>query len=264
MTQPQIAATPYLVVLTAGTSYGRRIELAKDRVLVGRAESCDVRFDSMDVSRTHAALRRSGDAVFIEDLGSSQGTFVNDARVTAPRQLRPGDVITLATVRLRYDLGTRGRDDTTVGTYAIGSQNAGVINNVARDQYNRQVQYVIEQRDGFLHAIAATRTRARWLVGVGFLIFLAGFGLFAAGVLSFIADTAAAVESGDPGPPDDIFGSDLGGLPSGLVGWAIAAVGMVLLIVGIVLHVVATARRKRIDREIPMPRPGPWPGEWDR
>ena len=54
------------------------------------------------------------------------------------------------------------------------------------------------------------------------------------------------------------FGPDIGGLPSALFGWALAALGMLLLVVGIVLHIVATSRRRRVDRELPVPPP--WPG----
>jgi hypothetical protein len=88
------------------------------------------------------------------------------------------------------------------------------------------------------------------------LLFVAGFGLFAAGVLGFLD----AVGSGSINPSTNPFGSDIGGVPSGLIGWAMAALGMLLVIVGIVLHVVATSRRRRVDREYPLaPPPGQVP-----
>jgi len=49
----------------------------------------------------------------------------------------------------------------------------------------------------------------------------------------------------------DQFGPSIGGVPSGLIGWAMAALGMLLIVAGTVLHVVATSRRKRADRELP-------------
>jgi len=47
--------------------------------------------------------------------------------------------------------------------YSIGQQDAQVISNVGRDQYDAHVQQVIQQRDSFLRDIAATKTKARWL-----------------------------------------------------------------------------------------------------
>src|SRR5664279_4942027 len=69
--------------------------------------------------------------------------------------------------------------------YNINRQDAGVINNVGRNQHNSYVQQVHE-RESFLRAIAATRTKARWLVWTGLALFVVGFGLFAAGVLGFL------------------------------------------------------------------------------
>jgi len=81
MTQPQTTDTPHFVVLTPGSDQGRRIDLTKDDVVVGRAATCDVRLDDPHVSRTHAALQRRGGAVYVQDLGSSAGTFVNEGTV---------------------------------------------------------------------------------------------------------------------------------------------------------------------------------------
>lgn len=147
-------------------------------------------------------------------------------------------------------------DDNTAGVssseYNINGQSGGVINNVGRDQYNRYVQ----QRDNFLREIAATKTKARWLVWTGFVAFVVGFGIFAAGVLGFMKQAGSAVQTG--GGVTSPFGPDIGGVPSALLGWALGALGMLLLVVGIVLHIVATSRRRRVDRELPVPPP--WPG----
>jgi FHA domain len=238
VTQPQITGTPYLVVLTPGSTQGRRFDLTAASLLVGRASSCDVCLDAMDVSRIHAALRREGNDVVIEDVASSGGTFVNDEPVLQPRKLRIGDVVALASVRMRYDVAA--------------SQHGDI------EQYNDYVQSVLEQRENLLRDIASTRTKARWLVWLGLLGFVVGFGLFAAVVVGFIAQMVNSFVSEAASRPEDVFGRDIAGVPAGLVGWIVAAVGVLLLIIGIVLHGVADSRRKRIDRDLPMPRP--WPG----
>jgi pSer/pThr/pTyr-binding forkhead associated (FHA) protein len=67
---------------------------------IGR-EGCDISLGDPDVSRRHAAIRLEGDAVTIEDLGSTNGTFVNGERIGAPRQLRDGDEVQIGVTVLR-------------------------------------------------------------------------------------------------------------------------------------------------------------------
>jgi len=69
---------------------GRIIELANGENLVGRSVECTVRLDSTDVSRRHARILVNNDAVTIEDLGSTNGTFVNGKRVTGTTPLIDG------------------------------------------------------------------------------------------------------------------------------------------------------------------------------
>jgi pSer/pThr/pTyr-binding forkhead associated (FHA) protein len=63
---------------------------------VGRAEICDVGlFGDPGVESLHAPLLRRGDGYVIEDVGTAEGTFVNELRVTEPTPLRDGDAIRL-------------------------------------------------------------------------------------------------------------------------------------------------------------------------
>lgn len=64
----------------------------RDGAVVGRS-GCDFNLDDAQVSRRHAAIRVRGHDVAIEDLGSTNGTFVNDQRITGARALRDGDVV---------------------------------------------------------------------------------------------------------------------------------------------------------------------------
>lgn len=141
--------------------------------------------------------------------------------------------------------------------YDIGQQQAQMINNVGRDQYNAQVQQVIQERNSFMREIASTKTKARWLVWLGLLLFVAGFALFAAADLNLLKQISSDFGSNSTAPPADPFGRPILGLPSGLFGWAIAAVGSLMLIIGIVLHIVATSRRKQVELRYPLPMP--WP-----
>lgn len=258
---PTIGSVPQLVVLAPDKERGRRIELSRDQLLVGRGDGCDVRFDDPFVSRTHARLQRHGQAVYVEDLGSSAGTFVNGVAASGSRELRHGDIVRFADVELRFAATEDRAAETRMapsGTpspvspvnYDIGYQRDGVFHNVGRDQY----QYIMQQRESFLRHVAATKTKARWLIWLGFAFTAVGFAMFASGVLGFLSSISDAVQSGtEPSQTVTPFGGDVGGFPSGLVGWVLAAVGSFMIIIGIVLHVVAASRRKRVDREYPVP-----------
>src|SRR5690606_1374819 len=62
-------------------------------VLVGRSSQAGMRLTGQGVSRLHARFFRDGDATFVEDLGSTNGTLVNGVRLTGPTALRDGDKI---------------------------------------------------------------------------------------------------------------------------------------------------------------------------
>jgi len=273
-------SAPHLVVLAPESDRGRQIPLTKDYLVVGRERTCDVRFDDPCVSRAHAALRRRGNAVYVEDLGSSAGTFVNGESAVPARELRAGDVLAFANVEARLEPGGSGGDQTMAmaagpaGAAAgpagpagpragagmvhhVGQQDAEYIHYDER-QYNWHVQTVNQQRENFLREVAATKTKARWLAWTGFALFVVGFGIFAATDLSLLKSISDSFQSGDSAPPANPFGREVGGVPLGLAGWALAALGMLLFVVGIVLHVVATSRRKQAYREYPVLPP--WPG----
>lgn len=71
------------------------------RMMVGRAEDCDVRLDSKYVSRHHAILVNKPGSVAIEDLRSSNGIFVNTKKVDHS-ELRPGDTVAIGNFWLRF------------------------------------------------------------------------------------------------------------------------------------------------------------------
>jgi pSer/pThr/pTyr-binding forkhead associated (FHA) protein len=95
----------------------RDVELRGDRVLLGRLDHCDVVLTGHGVSREHAELTRAGGTWTVRDLGSSNGTFVNDARVESQR-LCAGDVIGIGpeiTATLLDDAPRPGVEDSAGG-----------------------------------------------------------------------------------------------------------------------------------------------------
>jgi pSer/pThr/pTyr-binding forkhead associated (FHA) protein len=67
---------------------------------VGRAPECDLRVDDTYASQQHARVFSRNGAWYVEDLGSTNGTFVNEQRLAAPAQLTPGDKIRIGTTVL--------------------------------------------------------------------------------------------------------------------------------------------------------------------
>lgn len=71
--------------------------------IVGRDPQCDVWLDASGVSRRHARLHvtSANDAVLVEDLGSKNGTLVQNEAITKPTELTDGDVIQIGSVELK-------------------------------------------------------------------------------------------------------------------------------------------------------------------
>jgi two-component system cell cycle response regulator len=83
------------ILVLSGSRVGTLFHLERAETVIGRSQRADVNIDDDGVSRTHARLRIDGDAVWIEDLGSRNGTFVNGIRVRTPMKLADGDKLQL-------------------------------------------------------------------------------------------------------------------------------------------------------------------------
>jgi diguanylate cyclase (GGDEF)-like protein len=85
-------AKPCLTVLT-GTNSGKLFKLGQGQAVIGRAPIAEVRIEDDGISRAHARVRADGKQVWVEDMGSRNGTFVNGTRLAAPHELSEGDKI---------------------------------------------------------------------------------------------------------------------------------------------------------------------------
>jgi pSer/pThr/pTyr-binding forkhead associated (FHA) protein len=79
-----------LRVVEPADARGRSYELA-DELTLGRAGGCQVTIDDTYVSQLHARLFRREGQFYVEDLGSTNGTYLNRRKVTAPIAIRKGD-----------------------------------------------------------------------------------------------------------------------------------------------------------------------------
>jgi pSer/pThr/pTyr-binding forkhead associated (FHA) protein len=79
----------------------RQVNIKGQFSAIGRDPECEVHIDSLGVSRRHASIHWTGDRFVLTDLGSFNGTFVNDERI-ASHALKNGDAITMGDCRLRF------------------------------------------------------------------------------------------------------------------------------------------------------------------
>ncbi|WP_407411786.1 FHA domain-containing protein [Acinetobacter sp.] len=77
---------------------GQEISIDRD-MLVGRHQAADIVLQSSEISRKHAAFLRVEDALWLQDLASSNGTFVNDTRITEQVLLKDGDIVQFASLK---------------------------------------------------------------------------------------------------------------------------------------------------------------------
>jgi predicted component of type VI protein secretion system len=96
----------FQLVLQTGPQPGRVYELQKEEIYIGREVNNDVVINDAEISRKHARLALRSGGYVLEDLGSTNGTFVNGERLMGPHMLRPGETIMLGeNVSLVFERG---------------------------------------------------------------------------------------------------------------------------------------------------------------
>lgn len=91
-------------VMRSGPTPGVTFPLEGEQLTIGRDSTNGVAINDAEVSRKHARLMFQGGKYVIEDLGSTNGTFVNGQRLAGPAVLKPGDVVSLGEqIVLMYD-----------------------------------------------------------------------------------------------------------------------------------------------------------------
>jgi predicted component of type VI protein secretion system len=109
----------FRLVVRRGPQPNQQYELTRDTITIGRDITNDIVINDAEVSRHHARLVRTAAGFTIEDLRSTNGTFVNRQRITAPYQLSNGDLLGLGeTVTLVYEVVGAGAAQTLVGPAA--------------------------------------------------------------------------------------------------------------------------------------------------
>jgi two-component system, cell cycle response regulator len=90
------------LIVYSGSEAGKRFVLDAPRLSIGRLADTAIFIDTPSVSRRHAEIEMRGELVILRDLGSSNGTHVNETKITGPVPLKHGDMIRLGKVILKF------------------------------------------------------------------------------------------------------------------------------------------------------------------
>lgn len=102
--EPSDALPPRFLVCLTGPEIARPVPLDRAEVVLGRTPECELMLQAAGVSRRHCVVKRRGEQAILEDLGSTNGTLLNEQRLR-PREARPlrsGDLIRVGEAALKY------------------------------------------------------------------------------------------------------------------------------------------------------------------
>src|SRR5215213_3710817 len=91
------------LIIQSGKLAGKQLAVPMKEVLIGRDEGCYIRMGSPEISRQHCSLRSTSEGILVEDLGSSNGTHVNDVRISGPTILKSGDLLRVGPAIFQVD-----------------------------------------------------------------------------------------------------------------------------------------------------------------
>jgi hypothetical protein len=246
--------------VVSGSASGLQIPIPPEGLVVGReADALGGLEDDPSLSRRHARfiLTESG-RVFVEDLRSTNGTYVNGVRIADPVLLDEGDTIRVGDTYLRFgEMRREPRDDTLSGVAARGGVvvgesvhaedgSIGVIGSVDGDvDLSRRYNYDASGLGLLLRA----RGAARFVVVLGLLISFVGFCLFGYPIVRGIVNAASGAAAADKAsqecdklPPDQQFdcqfeaSSSAGGDFPSFTPWL--PLGIALLLLGMVISTI--------------------------
>ena len=91
---------PTHVAIVDGANAGEKASLDEAPLLIGRGSDAAIRLDDDYVSTRHARIAASGDQWFVEDLGSTNGTYIGSQRISQPTTLQLGSQIRIGKTTL--------------------------------------------------------------------------------------------------------------------------------------------------------------------
>lgn len=95
-------------IIKTGKYQGKKLKLPDRDITVGRDLECDIRVSDSDVSRMHCQIKIRDGKLFVDDLKSRNGTFINDIAIEAETPLQPGDLLRIGPMVFEL-VGTKTR-----------------------------------------------------------------------------------------------------------------------------------------------------------
>ena len=86
-------ASQFQLIMRSGPTPGAAFALEGDQINIGRDSANEIVINDAEISRRHARLTFQGGKYVLEDLGSTNGTYLNDEPLRGPQPLHPGDRI---------------------------------------------------------------------------------------------------------------------------------------------------------------------------
>ena len=102
----------FRLAIKKGPNPGKTFDLTQIVAIIGRVASADIAVSDVEVSRQHARLSATESGFTIEDLASTNGVFVNGVRITAPTDIKVGDVIAIGELTLTVNDVSAPKGDT--------------------------------------------------------------------------------------------------------------------------------------------------------
>ena len=101
---PSLRSGRLIVVKSTELDEGADFDLNSSQLTIGRGRQNDIALPNDDyISARHARFEPRQDGVWVQDLGSTNGTYLNGARLERPRRLTAGDVVRVGDTDLRYE-----------------------------------------------------------------------------------------------------------------------------------------------------------------
>ena len=120
------------IQIISGEQEGAEINWTGDEIFIGKEDTCEVKITDAGVSRKHARLARKGTGWFVEDLGSSNGTYVNFKKRSKnePTDLSDRDIIFIGRTVAKFWLN--GAPRTATGSSSAPGLDAGELRDLLR------------------------------------------------------------------------------------------------------------------------------------
>jgi pSer/pThr/pTyr-binding forkhead associated (FHA) protein len=116
----------YQIVMSKGPNPGKIYNLSSSSITIGRDFNSDIVLNIPEVSRRHAQFRTEGGVYYLEDLGSTNGTFVNGQRLETPHRMYDGETIMLGEA-VTFNYRVVGPPDPNATIIGSSSQDATMV-----------------------------------------------------------------------------------------------------------------------------------------